>query len=795
MTATGNTLTLNLAISFSAGYAGAKNVFGFAQDLGSLLSGWQTFGTWTVTGAAQTPAAPQAGSVLPASGSGATQAFTFTFSDANGHADIHSARILIHSQIQGANSCYLYYTKADNKLYLHNDAANALTAPLTPGAAGSIGNSQCSVDGAASSMTATGNTLTLNLAISFSAGYAGAKNVFGFSQDFGSLLSGWQTFGTWTVTGAAQTPAAPQAVSVLPASGSGTSHDFTFLFSDLNGHADIHSARILIHQQIQGSNSCYLYYTKADNKLYLHNDAGTSLGAPITPGNPGSLGNSQCAVLGLASFASASGNTLTLRISGSFFAGFPGTKNVFGYVTDAGGLASGWQNLGTWTVPGGVSPPAGPHPVSVNPASGSGAEQIFTVTFSHPVSYNNIRSARVLIHEQIQGENSCYIYYTRAGFNVYLHNDEGNSLGTPMPFDGILQNSQCWVNDQGSRISHDNTRLTLFLAITFKPGFTGPKNIFANVEDVNGAVSGWQNLGTWTALAGSAPVKPQVESVAPLSGSGATQVFSFTFSDPNGSENLETMNGLIGNVDLGDQCVWAYVLASNEIILDMRGVASTRLTPGAPGIVNSPACSLNAELSSITRSGNLLTVNAAIAFASLYAGAKTIYGRAADRAGLESGWRAIGSWTVPGIAVPPQAISVTPSSGSGLSQVFSVTYSDANGHEDMWDMRLNIGAENTDAASCHVRVTVTGNRVYLFNNQGTLLLDPAEFGQGVIQNSQCLVNAGGSSIVASGNTLTLNLAITFKEGYQGDKKIFASAIDRQGLTSWAMLGNWIVPGS
>jgi hypothetical protein len=47
MTATGNALTLNLAISFSAGYAGAKNVFGFAQDLGGLISGWQMLGTWT----------------------------------------------------------------------------------------------------------------------------------------------------------------------------------------------------------------------------------------------------------------------------------------------------------------------------------------------------------------------------------------------------------------------------------------------------------------------------------------------------------------------------------------------------------------------------------------------------------------------------------------------------------------------------------------------------------------------------------------------------------------------------
>jgi hypothetical protein len=44
----GNTYTLNLAVTFQAGFTGAKNVYGYAsQTTGSLNSGWQTLGTWT----------------------------------------------------------------------------------------------------------------------------------------------------------------------------------------------------------------------------------------------------------------------------------------------------------------------------------------------------------------------------------------------------------------------------------------------------------------------------------------------------------------------------------------------------------------------------------------------------------------------------------------------------------------------------------------------------------------------------------------------------------------------------
>jgi hypothetical protein len=806
MTATGNTLTLNLAISFSAGYAGAKNVFGFAQDLGSLLSGWQTLGTWTVTGAGSTPAAPQAVSVLPASGSGAAQVFTFTFSDANGHADIHSARILIHQQIQGANSCYLYYTKADNKLYLHNDAANALTAPLTPGAAGSIGNSQCSVDDAGSSMTATGNTLTLNLAISFSAGYAGAKNVFGFAQDLGSLLSGWQTLGTWTVTGSGSTPAAPQAVSVLPASGSGAAQAFTFTFSDANGHADIHSARILIHSQIQGANSCYLYYTKADNKLYLHNDAANALTAPLTPGAAGTIGNSQCSVDGAASSVTASGNTLTLNLAISFSAGYAGAKNVFGFAQDLGSLLSGWQTLGTWTVTGAAQTPAAPQAVSVLPASGSGAAQAFTFTFSDANGHADIHSARILIHSQIQGANSCYLYYTKADNKLYLHNDAANALTAPLTpgAAGTIGNSQCSVDGAASSMTAAGNTLTLNLAISFSAGYAGAKNVFGFAQDLGSLLSGWQTLGTWTvpAAASQAPAAPQTVSVSPSSGVGAAQRFTFTFTDANGHGDIHSARVLIHQHILpAYSCYLYYTKADNKLYLhnDPATHLTPPLTPGNPGTIQNSQCSVDGAASSVSASGNTLILDLALSFSPGFAGTKSIFGFSQDMGNLVSNWQMHGTWSVPTAAgsmpAAPQAVSVSPTAGTGTSQLFTFTYSDADGHADIHSAKVLIHQHIQGVNSCKLSYTKASNKLYIYDDAGNLLtaapLTPGS--PGTIQNSQCSVDGAASSVSASGNTLTLNLAVSFSQGFAGTKNVFGLAQDTSLGSDWQTLGTWTVP--
>jgi hypothetical protein len=197
VTASGNNLTLNLAVTFTSGFAGAKNIFMEVQNA-TQNSGWSQFGAWTVTGSSGGSSGPPAGvSVTPNSGSGSSQTFAFAFTDPNGATDVASTQMVINASLASAGSCYLYYARASNQVYLATDAG-AWQGSLTVGASGTMANSQCTVNAGASSVTASGNNLTLNLAVTFTSGFAGAKNIFMEVQN-ATQDSGWSQFGAWTV--------------------------------------------------------------------------------------------------------------------------------------------------------------------------------------------------------------------------------------------------------------------------------------------------------------------------------------------------------------------------------------------------------------------------------------------------------------------------------------------------------------------------------------------------------------------------------------------------------------------
>jgi len=61
---------------------------------------------------------------------------------------------------------------------------------------------------------------------------------------------------------------------------------------------------------------------------------------------------------------------------------------------------------------------------------------------------------------------------------------------------------------------------------------------------------------------------------------------------------------------------------------------------------------------------------------------------------------------------------------------------------------------------------------------------------GTIQNSQCSVSGTGSSAVASGNTLTLTLNLTFKSGLSGNRIVWVAGRDGAGgnNTDWQSMG-------
>ena len=329
----GNNLTLNLAVTFQTTFSGARNIYMEVYD--GLDSGWQLKGSWTVFSATLGPV-----SVTPASGTGSNQTFSFVFSDPQGYTAISTVSMIFNTTLSGTGGCYLLYYRGSNVLYLANDANAAWLGPFTLGQSSTIQNSQCGVNTAGSSASGSGNNLTVNLALSFQTAFQGTRNVY--MEVYDGADSGWQQKGAWTVA------AAVGPVSVTPASGSGSSQTFGFVFSDPQGYAAISTVSVIINSSLTGASGCYLLYYRASNVLYLANDASTAWLTPVTLGQSGSAQNSHCTVNAASSSASGSGNNLTVNLALSFPPA-QGTRNVYMEVYD--GADSGWLQKGTWTIP------------------------------------------------------------------------------------------------------------------------------------------------------------------------------------------------------------------------------------------------------------------------------------------------------------------------------------------------------------------------------------------------------------------------------------------------------------
>src|SRR5208282_4267367 len=111
--------------------------------------------------------------------------------------------MLINGFIDGIGACYVAYVESANTLYLVDDGGDAggpFAGSMLLNGSGSIQNSQCRIDGAGSSATGNGNTLTLTLNVLFFEGFLGNQAVYSAARDIsGNNNTGWQALGTWSV--------------------------------------------------------------------------------------------------------------------------------------------------------------------------------------------------------------------------------------------------------------------------------------------------------------------------------------------------------------------------------------------------------------------------------------------------------------------------------------------------------------------------------------------------------------------------------------------------------------------
>ncbi|MCW5982137.1 MAG: DUF4091 domain-containing protein [Bryobacteraceae bacterium] len=173
--------------------------------------------------------------------------------------------------------------------------------------------------------------------------------------------------------------------------------------------------------------------------------------------------------------------------------GGPGTG---GSGTDGG--ANGGSGTGDST--GGGTSNGPPQVVSVSPGSGSGARQTFTFTYSDPGGYRDLAAVYGLFQTSNNQVRACYYQYNPAANTLWLRADAGNKWLGPVKAGAaaVLQNTQCSIDAAKSVASGSGARLTVNVAIAFKPAFAGAKSVYMRATDAGGASTLMIRKGAWT---------------------------------------------------------------------------------------------------------------------------------------------------------------------------------------------------------------------------------------------------------------------------------------------------------
>ncbi len=433
---------------------------------------------------------------------------------------------------------------------------------------------------------------------------------------------------------------------------------------------------------------------------------------------------------------------------------------------------------------------------AISPASGSGATQVFSVQASDPNGFQDIIRIQLLWNSAMTAANGCLVNYLPQYNALLLLNDAATQWLGPVAAgsSGILENSQCRINAASVTAGGSGNLLTLNVPVTFKPGFAGAKGIYAELLDGTYLAFPWQTVGSWT-VPGEGPT---LLSLAPSAGSGAAQTFVVQVSDPNGFQDIIRIQLLWNSaMTAANGCLVNYLPQYNALLL-LNDAATQWLGPvaaGSSGILENSQCRINAASVTAGGSGNLLTLNVPVTFKPGFAGAKGIYAELLDGTYLAFPWQTVGSWTVPGEG--PTLLSLAPSAGSGAAQTFVVQVSDPNGFQDIIRIQLLWNSAMTAANGCLVNYLPQYNALLLLNDAATQWLGPMAAGSsGILENSQCRINAASVTASGSGNVLTLNLPVSFKPSFAGAKGIYAELLDATYLAfPWQTVGSWTVPAS
>lgn len=435
------------------------------------------------------PAMPSAVSVSPNGNTGSSQTFQFVFADSQDPANLTATAIDFGSSSTSLNnSCFIVYDSLRATVQLEYDNLTSSTSKAVNSTA-TLSNGQCSIGASVASFS--GLSVILTLTIEFTASFNGSRNIYMFASDASGASTGWVKNGTYTVaTGGVAT-----ANSVVPSSGTGPAQRFSFQVSDAGGSSFITDVAVLFAPTANTLDACFILYDSIANTLSVSYDNPALGTTELHLGSTGTASNSQCALNSGNSTVVFGTTSVVLTLDLTFASAFSGAKNVYIFGAEASSN-TGWVQLGTWTVTGGV-----PAAISVSPASGAGSSLTdFTFSVSDSSAATNLSSLAMLFTSGAplnNAANACSMVFNIATSSVGLFADNGTTLNTKgLGSSSNLENSQCAVGFTGITMSGTSAQFVVQL-LFFPLKFGGAKAVYLAANEPS-STSGWVSVGAWT---------------------------------------------------------------------------------------------------------------------------------------------------------------------------------------------------------------------------------------------------------------------------------------------------------
>jgi hypothetical protein len=399
----------------------------------------------------------------------------------------------------------------------------------------------------------------------------------------------------------------PSAVSVTPNAGTtsiNSTQTFSFVVSDTAGASDIEGLNILFRDSSGSSTACWLYYQASNGTLSAYRDGSWS--APASTKESATLAGDSCTVDPGKVKVTLSGTDFTLTAPITITSGANGAWPIYLNAINNANASSGYTKVGTVTVEDSGPPnftlvisPAAPQGIPLGQTLSYTVNVVPSGGFDQPVTFSTKTTAA----------------------------HDGNTTQLSATFDPAT------VTGSGST------------TMTVSTSTADPPDIYH--ETATGTSQSLTAIASTGAIEAS-NVAP-TDSISPNTGTGSTQTFAIQMTD---RIDIAGMNLLISPSLAGQNACWIYFDGSAIYLAGDDGATWTRLgTPGSAGSGSNSQCSINLAGASYDDGSTAKTDNKIlripVTFAPAFAGTKALYVRANNDAGFNTGYQALGGWTVP----------------------------------------------------------------------------------------------------------------------------------------------------